>query len=435
MPLRSPSDGSARLTNIREISVNLGRSVYSSGRLDTFDSVPHQAVLGLLRLHQRDALIDERERFAAIAAARAGPDLLLLSTCHRVECYVAIPPDVDHGAWVRARVIGDDGDTVPAVVETGAAAVQHLFRAAMGLDSVVRGEGQILGQLRDAYDRARTTGGLHPMLSEVTQHALHIAREVRSSTSLGRVRRSVGSLAVDAVVALLPDPSAATVLVVGAGEVGKLASRALALRVGAIQVANRDAARARQVAEAIGATALGLGDLDDALLGADAVISAADTRGTLLTAERLAPRTARGPLVLVDIAVPRSVGEDARSLPGLVYRSVDELDAGEEPLRDGDVALAELRCAEESRRFIRAREARAASPTIEALRERADRIRRTQLERALAKLGHLDARDRRVVEALSSALTGALMHGPTVALRDDPLKERAARELFGLEDS
>lgn len=392
-------------------------------------------MLGLLRLHQRDALIDERERFAAIAAARSGSDLLVLSTCHRVECYVAIPANVDPAPWIHTRVMGGDGDAPAAVVETGEAAVRHLFRAAMGLDSVVQGEGQILGQLRDAYDRARATGALHPVLSAVAQHALHLAREVRSATSLGRVRRSVGSLAVDTLVALLPDPRSATVLVVGAGEVGKLASRALASRVGAVWVANRDAARAQQVADAIGARSLGLDDLDDALLAADAVISAADTRGTLLTAERLAPRLARGPLVIVDIAVPRSVGLVARSLPALVYRSVDELRAGEETVGDEDIALAERRCAEGSRRFTRAQEARAATPTIEALREHADRIRRAQLDRALARLGHLDARDRRVVEALSSALTGALMHRPTIAMRDDPLLERTARELFGLEPS
>lgn len=395
----------------------------------------NRATLGLLRLHQRDARIDERERFAAIAAARVGPDLLLLSTCHRVECYVAIPADADEEAWTRGRVAGDERESVPAIVETGEAAVRHLFRAAIGLDSVVRGEGQILGQLRASYDRARAAGGLHPLLGDAAQRALHVAREVRSSTSLGRIRRSVGSLAVDTVVALLPNPSAATVLVVGAGEVGKLAARALALRVGAVQVANRDPERARQVAEGIGATVLGLDELDRALAAADAVISAADTRGTLLTVERLAPRAARGGLVLVDIAMPRSVAEDARSLPGIVYRSVDELDAGEDPARDEDLAQAERRCDEESRRFLRARRTRAAAPTIEALRGHADSIRRAQLDRALAKLGHLDERDRRVVEALSSALTGALMHHPTVALRDDPLKERTVRELFGLEAS
>ncbi|MFN2520457.1 MAG: glutamyl-tRNA reductase [Candidatus Limnocylindria bacterium] len=395
-----------------------------------------QAALGLARLHQRDALLDARELFAAAAAERVGPDLLLLSTCHRVECYVAIPPDVDHATWVRSRVLGGaDPDGSSITIETDEAAVLQLLRAAMGLDSVVRGEGQILVQLRDAYDRARASGGLHPLLSEAVQRALHLAREVRSETSLGRVRRSVGSLAVDSVVALLPRPAAATVLVVGAGEVGKLASRALASRVGSVLIANRDAGRARQVADAIGATALGLDDLERALLDADAVISAADTRGNVLTVERLQSRVARGPLLLVDIAVPRSVGEDARSLPGLVYRSVDHLDAGEDLARDVDVERAERMCAEEARRFTQTRRERLASPTIEALRDRAERIRRAQLDRALAKLGHLDARDRRVVEALSTALTGALLHGPTVALREDPLKERTARELFGLEAS
>lgn len=398
-----------------------------------FGDMSQQAALGLARLHQRDALLDARERFAAAAAARVGPDLLLLSTCHRVECYLAIPPEVDQAAWVRARVVDGDADSV--TIETGQAAALHLFRAAIGLDSVVRGEGQILVQLRGAYDRARAAGGLDPLLSAAMQHALHVAREVRSSTSLGRIRRSVGSLAIDTVVTLLAHPSTATVLVVGAGEMGKLASRALSSQVRAVCIANRDAARAREVAEPIGATALGLDDLDGALLAADAVISAADTRGSLLTTERLEPRAARGPLVLVDVAVPRSVAEGARSLPGLVYRSVDDLAVGEDPSRDEDVERAERRCEDEARRFTKGRWARAAAPTIEAIRDRAEHVRRTQLDRALAKLSHLDERDRRVVEALSSSLTSALLHGPTVALREDPRKERTARELFGLEAS
>ncbi|HAF10356.1 MAG TPA: glutamyl-tRNA reductase [Chloroflexi bacterium] len=397
--------------------------------------MPHQSSLGLLRLHQRDAHIDARERFATHVASRVGSDLLVLSTCHRVECYVAIPPAVDELAWMRDRVLGPDGDPVPAVEETGEAAVRHLFRAAMGLDSVVRGEGQILGQLRDTYDGARGRFALDPLLSEVIQHALHIARDVRSSTSLGQVQSSVGSLAVDTVVARLPDPSTATVLVIGAGEIGKLAARALVSRVGTVRIANRDAARAHELAAAIGATAQGLDDLERAIGEADAVISAADTRGTLLTEELLARRLARGPLVLVDVAVPRSISEPARALPGLTYRSVDELKSGGGGARDHDVVLAEQRCIDEAQRFVRLREGRAAAPTIEALRKRADAIRQRQLDRAFSKLTHLDPRDRSVVEALADALTGALIHEPIVSLREDPTRQDAARALFGLERS
>ena len=395
----------------------------------------NQSSLGLLRLHQRDAHLNARERFAADVSARVGPDLVVLSTCHRVECYVAIPAEVDALAWMRDRVLGADEDHIPAVEEFGEAAVRHLFRAAMGLDSVVRGEGQILGQLRDTYDGARRRFSLAPVLSDVIQHALHIARDMRSSSSLGQVQGSVGSLAVDTLVACLPDPSTATVLVVGAGEIGKLAARALAARVGTVRIANRDVSRAQELAASIGATAQGLDDLERAVGDADAVISAADTRGAVLTEELLVRRLARGPLVLVDIAVPRSVGERARSLPGLTYRSVDDLGSGGGAARDDDVALAEQRCTEEAQGFIRSRAGRAAAPTIEALRQRADAIRRKQLDRAFSKLTHLDARDRGVVEALADGLTGALIHQPIVSMREDPTRQDVARALFGLDDS
>ena len=395
----------------------------------------NQSSLGLLRLHQRDAHLNARERFAADVSARVGPDLVVLSTCHRVECYVAIPAEVDALAWMRDRVLGADEDHIPAVEEFGEAAVRHLFRAAMGLDSVVRGEGQILGQLRDTYDGARRRFSLAPVLSDVIQHALHIARDMRSSSSLGQVQGSVGSLAVDTLVACLPDPSTATVLVVGAGEIGKLAARALASRVGTVRIANRDVSRAQELAASIGATAQGLDDLERAVGDADAVISAADTRGAVLTEELLTRRLERGPLVLVDIAVPRSVGERARSLPGLTYRSVDDLGSGGGAARDDDVAVAEQRCTEEAQGFIRSRAGRAAAPTIEALRQRADAIRQKQLDRAFSKLTHLDARDRGVVEALADGLTGALIHQPIVSMREDPTRQDVARALFGLDDS
>ena len=402
-------------------------------------SVPSNAVpqstLGVIRLHQRDVHIDARERFAAHAASRVGSDVLVLSTCHRVECYVAIPPEVDELAWMRDRVLGTNHAHAPVVEETGEAAVRHLFRAAMGLDSVVRGEGQILGQLRATYDAARERFPLDPVLNEVVQHGLHIARGVRSSTSLGQVRSSVGSLAVETVVACLPDPPTATVLVVGAGEIGRLAARALISRVGAVRIVNRDAARARDLASEIGAKGQGLDDLERAVGDADAVISAADTRGALLTEELLAHRLMRGPLVLVDVAVPRSIAEPARALPGLTYRSVDELTSVAGAVHDHDVVLAEERCVEEARGFIRSWNGRSATPTIEALSQRADAIRQRQLDRAFSKLTHLAARDRRVVEALADALTGALIHQPIVSLRDDPTRQDAARALFGLKPS
>jgi glutamyl-tRNA reductase len=390
--------------------------------------------LVLARLHQRDAALDTRERLAALTVE--SPDLLRLATCHRVEFYGAAPVDVDAREWIAARLGIDPRapEMTAATCEADDAAALHLMRVACGLDSAIVGEGQILTQLRRTYEEARSNGGVHPLLAELCQAALHLARGLRARTPLGNVRRSIGSLAVEAGVGLLNNPKGASALVVGAGEVGKLASRALAARVGRLVVANRDPVRAREVARLTGGEAIGLDAIEPELERADLVLSAADTRGTVLTSERIARRLESRPLVLVDVAVPRSVGEPDRARPGLIYRSVDDLTERTEALPDGLVQEIERRCAAEAARFARGRRAREAADTIEALHRRAEDVRRQQLDRALAKLGHLGQRDRRVVEALSKALTNALIHEPTVALRGTPESAAAARELFALEE-
>jgi glutamyl-tRNA reductase len=222
------------------------------------------------------------------------------------------------------------------------------------------------------------------------------------------------------------------VLVIGAGEMGKLAVRALSRRVARVLVANRDRARAGVVAAMSGAVALGLDDVPEALAGADVVISAADTRGELLTRPLLSARLLERPLVMVDIAVPRSVAQDARQLEGLRYRTVDDLAAENVDVPASDVALATERCSREAVGFMREWRERAAAQVIRDVRARAESLRQVQLERALRRLGHLDERDRRIVEALSTGVTNAILHAPTVALREEPERGDSARELFGI---
>lgn len=382
-------------------------------------------------LHQRDAAIETRERFVGDLHGIDGPDLLALATCHRVEIAFVLPPAGDPRELIALRL----GVVLPSegVVRIGRDALLHLMRVACGLDSVVRGEAQVLGQLRRAFDAARGAGGLDPALALHVRRALELGRALRRTTALGSVHRSLGSLAIDAALEGLPDPGHATVLVVGAGEVGKLALRALARRAGPVFVANRDLARADSVARAQGAIAVPLERIDEALSTASVVISAADSRGTILTASRLRARLASGPLTLVDLAVPRSVGPEARDLAGLRYVDVDGLsDIAGAKLDPATLADIEERCAQAADALLRELDERRAAPTIRALHERTELIRRRQLDRALARLAHLSERDRRVVESLSEGLAHALMHEPTVRLRESPERERAARELFAL---
>ena len=388
-------------------------------------SVPHLAVA---RVHHSTADLDARERFGGLLAA-LGPsgDLIPLLTCHRAELYAAVPDDAIAGPWFEARL----GTLPPGVrVDADIDAVLHLFRVAAGLDSAIAGERQILGQIRAAYDRARPASPRGD-LALLFERALHLGRSLRASTALGKARTSLGSLAVSAALARVADPAAARVVVLGAGEMGKLAARALSRRVAALTVVNRDVVRAGAVAEAAGGGALPLAALPDALAAADALIAAADTRGTVLTRELLAPHAARG-LIVVDIAVPRSVAADARDLFGERYLTVDDLVPPEDALDPAERARCEERCADEAHALLVTLRGREAGETIARLRDRAEAVRQTQLERALSQLRHLSERDRRVVETLSTALTNALLHGPTTALREAPGRVEAARELFRL---
>ena len=364
-------------------------------------------------VHQRDSALDTRERL--LGTLGDAPGRVVLATCHRVEVYETAT-EILPVPEMRALV--------------GREAAAHLFRVAAGLDSAIAGEPQILRQVRAAYETA--AGDLHPMLARLFERALRLGRQVRRDTRLGDVRRSVGSLAVDDALRTLDDPTSATVLVIGAGEMGKLAVRALSHRVGRVLVANRDRARAESAAARSGAEALGLEDVPDALARADAVISAADTRGAVLTPQVLSARVRERHLVIVDIAVPRSVPEDARRLPGLRYRTVDDLADDSASVPAADIALAAERCSREAIAFMREWRERAAVDVIRDVRARAESLRQTQLERALRRLGHLGERDRRIVEALSTGVTNAILHAPTVALREEPSRSDSARELFGI---
>ena len=375
--------------------------------------------LALFHLHQRDAGLDARERAAqALEQRPLARERFALSSCHRVEVY---------GLAVEA-VDGNLAMLFPSVLRGDEAVARHLFRLACGLDSVVVGERQVLGQLRRAHDAARLGSALHGDLSELVRRALHIGRRVRA---LGMLPSggSLGSLAVEKIVSGLTAPRNAAVLIIGAGEIGALAARALRARVARVTVANRDRERAQALASRIGADVADLADLDRALTGVDAVISAADTRGAVLTRERLARRLDRGALLLIDVAVPRSVADDARTLAGLRYLTVDDLQ--DLPTPTANVAAVERICDREAAAYVVWRRERQAGPAIRALRERGESIRRARVRRALAKLHHLDDRDRRIVEGLAAAIVNDLLHQPTLALRREPHRTAAALELFG----
>src|SRR4051794_37503317 len=288
----------------------------------------------------REALAFDGERLRrgldALKAMAPGAEFVLLSTCNRVELYAAAeadPPDAGALAGFLARSHDVPAATLDGhlVARRDEAAVAHLFRVAAGLESLVPGEGQILGQVRDAYKLASECDAVGPILHHVFQRALRVGKRVREETGLDRGRCSVAGVAVDVARAVFDRFEDKAVLVIGAGATGELTLRHLAaLRPGALLVANRDPARARAVAEARGGRAVPFDRLDDALAEADVVVGASAAATPIVTLDRYARiQRARGNRLslILDLAIPRDFDPRVGALEQVMLYNVDDLRA------------------------------------------------------------------------------------------------------------
>src|SRR4051794_22058495 len=305
----------------------------------------------------REALAFDGERLRrgleALKAEAPGAEFVLLSTCNRVELYAAAeadPPDEEALAAFLARshdvpVATLDGHLVARRDE---AAVAHLFRVAAGLESLVPGEGQVLGQVKDAYRLASECEAVGPILHHVFQRALRVGKRVRQETGLDRGKCSVASVAVDVARAVFDRFDDKAVLVIGAGAMGALTLRHLAaLRPGALLVTNRDPARARAVAAPWGGRVIPFDRLDDALAEADVVVGATAAAAPIVTLDRYArvQRVRGNRLALIlDLAVPRDFDPRVGALERVMQYNVDDLRAqAEENLRGRRAQLERAR--------------------------------------------------------------------------------------------
>jgi glutamyl-tRNA reductase len=415
----------------------------------------------LVGTSHRLAPVELRERLAfdlddagAVALRLAGEDAeaVALSTCNRVCLYLAHPePEA-----VRARALAEleaiAGVTATElepslyVKEDGEAAL-HLFRVAAGLDSLVPGESQILGQVRAAYQAARVAGAVGPVLNHVFRQALHVGKRVRRETGIGENPASISSAAAELAARVFDNLEQSSVLLVGAGKMGELAARNLLARGAArLVVANRSAARAGQLAERLGARSVGLDGLEAELADADVVVSSTGSQGLVLTAElvsrALAARRGR-PIFFIDIAVPRDVDPAVNDLPGCYVYDIDDLErVVEETIagRRGEAERAEALCAEAAEAFRAWQLSRDVVPAIRALRRRAEEIREAELARAGVRLAGLSASERSAVESLTAQIVNKLLHVPTVRLKeaaatpDGAAYAETLRTLFGLRD-
>jgi glutamyl-tRNA reductase len=398
--------------------------------------------LSLIGVSHHTAPVDVRERVAfepetaaELARSLAGDEgeAVCLSTCNRTELYVAGP-----GAERRAvELLSEEAEGVLYRRRDDEAA-RHLFRVAAGLDSQVRGETEILGQVRAAY----ALGAPGPLLDRLFREALRVGRKVRVQSPVGDSAASAAAAAAVLAERVLGDLTDREVLVVGAGEIGSRAAARLAARGATIaSVANRGEERRERLAARYGARAVGLEGVVDALADVDVVVSATGSSSIVIGAADVEAALAareRRPLLLVDLAVPRDVDPEVGSLPYAFLYDVDDL--GETVGAGEDAATrAEEIVAEEAERFRAWQASRGVVPAIAALRGRAEAIRASELARAERRLGTLTPEQRRAVDALTAQIVNKLLHDPTVRLKDAAAGAEGVgyadtiRHLFGLD--
>ncbi|MHB8574806.1 MAG: glutamyl-tRNA reductase, partial [Dehalococcoidia bacterium] len=356
------------------------------------------------------ALADLRGRFGAA---------VILSTCNRTELYLSRPASAIDAESQRDALLSlaRRPDVHPDFIYShgGREAARHLLRVASGLDSMVVGEDQVLGQVRTAFTMAADAGATDRLLSRLFHLAIATGRRVRSQTAIGRYARSVSIAAVETARLRLGGLESATVLVLGAGEAGKLTAQSLA-QAGTrrLLLFNRTYERAARVAEAVHGEALPQDGLPAALAEADVIIAASAASEYQLTRAALA--SARGevsgrPLLVIDIAVPRDVEPAVEALPGVTLLDIDGLRAdGADADRPDDVAAAEAIIEVEVGRLATWWDTLRVVPTISALRERAEAIRQAELARSLGRLRDLTPDERARVEALTAAIVNKMLH-------------------------
>ncbi|HEX7787401.1 MAG TPA: glutamyl-tRNA reductase [Methylomirabilota bacterium] len=402
----------------------------------------------------REQLALEEDKIREILADLTGRGLLdevmILSTCNRVEVYgvAAVPGEARSAAFGRLGTHRGLAwrDLEPLLYTvTGEEAALHAFRVAASLDSMVLGEPQILGQVKDAFALAQSAGAAGPVLHALMSQAFSAAKRVRSETEVGRLAVSISYAAVELARKIFEGLAGKAVLLVGAGEMSELAARHL-VDQGALPlyVTNRTWSRAQDLARGLGGIPVPFDQMPATLGMVDIVITSTAAPEPIVTAAHaraaLAARRGR-PLFFIDIAVPRNVEAAVNDVESVFCYDVDDLRSVVEANlkeRQREAVRAQALLEREVAKFAQRLQHLEVVPTIVSLREKLEAIRRAELQRALGRLPAADEETRRVMESLTQSIVNKMLHAPMVKLKDSSRAGHGPRwtemisELFGL---
>ena len=383
--------------------------------------------------------LDELSRAETIS------EVLLLSTCNRIEVYADVArfhPAVAEISSVIARRAG-----VPVselvdhlYVHFAEAAAEHLFTVVSGLDSMVVGESQILGQVRTAYALGTEAGSIGSVLHDLAQNALRIGKRVHTETGIDRAGASIVSVALERAAESLGTLDGKRVVIVGAGSMGALAAATLTRRAHGLDVVvvNRTIDRAERLAESLGgARAVGLAELPSALVGADLLICSTGATGLVVDNETVADVAA--PLLILDLAMPRDVAASVAALPGMTYVDLDALRNAGAAVSEEEVQAARAVVCAELAGYLAGQQQLAVAPTVTALRARANQVIEAELARLSSRLPEADDQTRREVADAVRRAVEKVLHAPTVRVKElagTPGGDQyatALRELFDLD--
>jgi len=403
--------------------------------------------LTLIGVNYKTAPIELRERIAisredlpettrALAAVPGVSECMIVSTCNRVELLAAVEsPDADLTGFLHRHFGLDPAVLQPHIYQQrDRDAVRHLFRVAASLDSMVVGEPQILGQVKEAFAVARASGTVAGQLEHLLQSAFAAAKKVRSETEIGSSSVSIASVAVDLARKIFGSLQGRTVFLVGAGKMSELAARHLVQQgAGTILVTNRTQERARLMAEEFNGRVIPFDQLYDAVSEADIVISSTGAPHPIFRREHgqaFMHRRRNRPMFFIDIAVPRDVDPAMGKLEGVFVYDIDDLQAvaAAHMAERGRVASdAESLIAREVERFQQRQRTVNVAPAIVALQQQAEEIRKAELRRVQSRLGSLSPDQVAAVEALTRGLVNKFLHPPMQALKQAAREGNSAR--------